>query len=117
MSYCRFSSDNFKCDVYCYESSEGFITHVAGKKIVGELPPLPELGTVSDEEFVKALTKQHETLLAMDRVPIGLPYDSQTLVNETLPEMLERLNYLKEIGYNVPDWVLTRIKEEIKETP
>lgn len=28
MSYCRWSSDDFKSDVYVYESQAGWITHV-----------------------------------------------------------------------------------------
>jgi len=30
MSYCRWSSNNFNCDLYCYHSDWGFETHVAG---------------------------------------------------------------------------------------
>lgn len=42
MSYCRWSSDNWRCDVYVYEScSGGWLTHVAGQKRV--LPPIPDL--------------------------------------------------------------------------
>jgi DNA repair photolyase len=29
MSYCRWSSDYFNCDLYCYESNSGYETHVA----------------------------------------------------------------------------------------
>lgn len=42
MSYCRWSSDDFQCDVYCYEADEGFIIHVAVSRPVlkdGDLPP------------------------------------------------------------------------------
>lgn len=42
MSYCRFSSDNFKSDVYVYESVDDcFYTHVAGNRLI--LPPFPEI--------------------------------------------------------------------------
>ncbi len=34
MSYCRWSSDNTNCDLYCYEDcSGGFTTHVAGFRL------------------------------------------------------------------------------------
>lgn len=34
MSYCRFSSDNWKCDVYCYGASGGtFVTQGAGYNV------------------------------------------------------------------------------------
>ena len=42
MSYCRWSSDNWKCDLYCYEDvSGGITTHVAGNRIVGDIPEAP----------------------------------------------------------------------------
>ena len=28
MSYCRWSTDDFACDLYCYESAAEYVTHV-----------------------------------------------------------------------------------------
>lgn len=42
MSYCRWSSMNWMCDVYVYEDvSGGWTTHVAGNK--RKFPPIPDL--------------------------------------------------------------------------
>ena len=42
MSYCRFSSDNWRCDVYVYErSGGGWATHVAGNRHI--VPPIPDI--------------------------------------------------------------------------
>lgn len=42
MSYCRFSSMNWRCDVYVYEDvGGGWTTHVAGRRKV--VPPIPDL--------------------------------------------------------------------------
>jgi hypothetical protein len=39
MSYCRWSSDHFECDVYVYEDcSGGWTTHVAGRRRKNKLP-------------------------------------------------------------------------------
>ena len=39
MSYCRFSSEDFSSDVYCYaDCSGGFTTHVASNRIIGDIP-------------------------------------------------------------------------------
>ena len=39
MSYCRWSSDFFECDVYVYEDvSGGWTTHVAGRRRKNKLP-------------------------------------------------------------------------------
>lgn len=41
MSYCRFSTDNFKSDVYVYQGNM-FVIHVAGNRLL--FRPIPELG-------------------------------------------------------------------------
>lgn len=42
MSYCRFSSMNWMCDVYVYEDvSGGWTTHVAGNRKI--FPPIPDI--------------------------------------------------------------------------
>lgn len=42
MSYCRWSSMNWMCDVYVYEDvSGGWTTHVAGRRRA--IPPIPDL--------------------------------------------------------------------------
>lgn len=42
MSYCRWSSNNWRCDVYVYEDTGGgWTTHVAGRWYV--LPPIPDI--------------------------------------------------------------------------
>ena len=42
MSYCRWSSMNWKCDVYVYaDVSGGYTTHVAGNRRA--LPPMPDI--------------------------------------------------------------------------
>ena len=40
MSYCRRSSDCWKSDIYCYEAEEGYMVHVAAKRIISHVPPL-----------------------------------------------------------------------------
>ena len=40
MSYCRWSSDNFQCDVYCYaDVSGGYTTHVKDGKTYNDATP------------------------------------------------------------------------------
>lgn len=113
MSYCRWSTDDFQCDLYCYESDEGFITHVAGQRIKYKTPLPPPV----DESDFNALLKRHETVLGMldnaERAPIGLPYDSKTFCDHDLPSFLERVKMLKKIGYNVPDYLIPMIIKEI----
>jgi len=115
MSFCRWSSDNFKCDVYCYEDvAGGFTTHVAGNRVVGDIPDCPALPDAENIEGWMELYKARE--IALDRAahePIGLPHDGETFNDETLEDMRARLVSLKKIGYYVPDWVFADIDEEL----
>ena len=75
MSYRRWSSDDFQCDVYVYESvAGGFVTHVAANRVVfkDELPALVPF----EPEYVDQFLARHNQVMAMvdaaDRVLIGL---------------------------------------------
>ena len=41
MSYCRWSSDDFRCDLYIYESAAGFVIHVAANRVEWDPPTSP----------------------------------------------------------------------------
>lgn len=112
MSYCRWSSDNWRCDLYCYGGDGGHVTHVAGNRVVGDIPQEPSLaalvdGSLSDADF----TKQHKVVMDFlqnaKRKPIGLPYDGQTFVDATDEEFHDRLLMLRAAGYHFPDYLLT----------
>jgi len=115
MSYCRWSSDNWKCDLYCYEDANGCITtHVACNRIVGDVPEEPSILDVSADEFMKAHKKQVEFLDTAKREKIGLPYDGKTFSDPDYESFLKRLLHLREVGYNFPDWVIEEVEEDIK---
>ena len=116
MSYCRWSSDNFQCDVYCYgDVNGGYTTHVAANRPVGDVPKTPELDPANIDEYVRASQAQLKWLELCERRPIGLPHDGESYNDPDLPSFLARLEGLKAVGYNVPDWVLKNIREEIAE--
>ena len=101
MSYCRWSSDDFKCDLYCYKDvSGGYKTHVADRRIVGDIPHAQE--------------KQDAFLETAKMRRIKLPYHGQSFNDPDLKSFLKRLLDLRQIGYNFPDDVLNRVKEELK---
>lgn len=114
MSYCRWSSDNFNCDLYCYEDiNGGWTTHVAGSRYVGDIPKIDY--EAPPEVWTQQFRAQHEFLRVTTMEPIGLPYDGQTFNDPTLDEFRLRIVMLKEAGYIVPDHVLEQIDEEIAE--
>lgn len=116
MSYCRWSCDNFSCDLYCYESVYGgWTTHVARSKVVGDIPEVPALGSCTPEEWLVFHRAQMDYLETAKRAPIGLEHDGEDFNDPDLQSFLERLKYLRGVGYNFPDYVLANVEQEIAE--
>lgn len=122
MSYCRWSSDNWKCDLYCYKDVHGgWTTHVAGRRRVGldQLPPDPLLlltaGGIDSGEWHKKYVEHHAILESLPFEEITLPYAGATFNDSTLESFREHLLHLRSVGYNFPDYVLEEIDQEIKE--
>lgn len=107
MAFCRWSSMDFGCDLYCYESSEGFVTHVAEQRVVGDIPKVDTALLLNYTEengnkFFEQQTAQFDFLKTADREPIGLKYDGQTFYDDK-ETFLERLKMLREEGYKFPE--------------
>lgn len=92
MSYCRWSSDNFNCDLYIYGSVDGIEIYVAAKK-----KPTPDAPS------------------GCDLVPIGLPYDGQHFREPDAAAAFARVVALKAMGYRVTDRAVAELREEAKE--
>jgi len=56
-----------------------------------------------------------DVLKNADRIAIDLQHAGETFIDPTLESFLDRVLYLKELGYNVPDFTIDNIKEEIAE--
>lgn len=116
MSYCRWSSLNWTCDLYCYEDvSGGYTTYVANRRIVGKVPeaPLQLLVEGKLKEFEALECAQMKFLEHAEYNNIGLPYDGQSFNDPTLETFLARLLNLKKAGYNVPDYTINEVKKEM----
>jgi len=119
MSYCRWSSDDFHCDLYCYASSQGYTTHIASNRVIGDVPHVDWESfldkRVSAKEFVAQHNAQHEFLMNAKREPIGLEEDGKSYDDPDLESFLLRVLHLKALGYQVPEYVTKTIIEEINE--
>lgn len=116
MSYCRWSSDNWRCDLYCYaDVSGGYTTHVAGNRIVGNIPEVPSILNTPPEAWLKAHRRQMDFLQTAKHEKIGLPYDGQSFSDCDLKLFLERLLHLRQVGYNFPDEVIEEVGREMRE--
>jgi hypothetical protein len=84
MSYCRWSTNNFQCDAYVYESDDGWVLELAAKRYQDD-------GTI---------------------VEIGLPYDGQSFLFSHPIECAIKLLEMKLVGYWIPQYAITDLIEE-----
>ena len=114
MWYCRWSSDNWKSDVYCYESAcGGFVLHVAAMR--RDPPVQTKFDWTTATTVIETMRKQRQELDAAELVPIGLPHDGKSFAFDTVAELYDFLLELRDIGYHVPEFALKAIKEEIED--
>lgn len=139
MSYCRFSSNNFWCDVYVYEDvCGGWTAHVAGyRHAIRPIPQIPWkwLPTLGDYNLkTHRMVYPNRFIAALDRVvsgirvasyrlhywsvgviprrPIGLPHDGARFNDETPRACAQRLIELRAMGYKVPQSAIDALLEE-----
>lgn len=114
MSYCRWSSDNWRSDLYCYEDvSDCFVTHVAARRRVGEIPTMPAWGEVSPEEWMIAHRQQMEAVDRCELVEIDLPHAGESFYDDDLAGMIARMKELQALGYHVPASAIAAAEEEL----
>lgn len=115
MSYCRWSSDDYQCDIYVYEGMNGWVTHVAAKRYVFT-EPLPPLVPVDDiHAWIHRHLEVSKLLKSANLGPIGLPHDGQTFVDASPGECAQRLTKLRSLGYRCPKTVIDELLEEQSE--
>jgi len=110
MSYCRWSSEGFLCDIYCYlsENTE-YVIHVAASKIIlDENYPNP-IEFEDPRDFYLYNEKLMSWLETAKRREIGLPYDGKSFHYDNPKDAAERLIKLRNIGYNVPQYVIDEL--------
>src|SRR6185369_2318044 len=99
MSYCRWSSDDWRCDLYCYESEDGgWTTHVAGRKAIDVPRSLPyPINAPEDqkerlwEEWFVSHKAQMKFLETAEYRTIDLPHAGETFRDYALEDFKDRL--------------------------
>lgn len=121
MSYCRFSTDDFRCDVYAYESDNGFTIHVAGSRFVGDCPKLDRKAFPNDhidtETLVAKAKALHDWIMTCKREPITIPGAGESFHEADLAAFKARLLDLRTLGFRFPDEVLAAVDAEIAAQP
>lgn len=125
MSYCRWSSNDWDCDVYVYaDYYGGWVTHVAGNRLVVDRDTwpdpvsLPSSPVEDDPNFQPWIDRYRFVLDAVsnaDRAPIGLPHDGESFNDDTPGQCAQRLEGLRGMGYHVPQNAIDALKEEDEE--
>lgn len=120
MSYCRWSTNDFSCDLYVYASGDNEYTiHVAGNKPIGDIPKITSdymnAGGPGDTVRCEEWRSQHQTqldwLMACEREKITLPYAGESFY---LPQeqTVAKLKELKALGYRFPGYVIEDIEDD-----
>jgi hypothetical protein len=128
MSYCRWSSDNFRSDVYIYEDAGGgWTTHVAGRKRIGDRPDDPHswkwIQIIGDNPTPEQLAmweeakKKHKDWLNEDGPwqPVPEPWCGQSYNDSTPQACAARLKQMKADGLYIPDGVIEELESETVE--
>lgn len=122
MSYCRWSSDYYRCDLYIYECGDAedrrWAIHVAGRRHAIALPPEwdgPNEEAIPHEEWAERYVELHKQLNKAELVPIGLPHDNESFEVTSLEDLLAKVRELRAMGYQCPEGVITDILQEIAE--
>ncbi len=109
MSYCRFSTNNYKSDVYVYDDVGGGITiHVATSRVASKVPKVTDYN--DSKKFAKQVIEQQKAISTAKYKKNGLPYDGESFYNLTPREALERLFELRAAGYRIPQSAIDGIK-------
>ena len=118
MSYCRWSSDNWRCDLYAYaDAGGGWTVHVAWGRRVGEIPDDRArdfmMKRITAEEYSVLHREQMDVVGSLPVEAINLPHAGEEFHEPTLEKFKERLLYLRGLGYNFPDYVLDEVDQDI----
>lgn len=118
MSYCRFSSDDFQCDAYCYENCfGGWTIHVSAYRVAFRepLPTKVEMTAETLEEWWARHKRVQEILDASPRERIRLPGAGETFYESSPGAAADRLESLRAAGFRVPQSAIDALRAEQQE--
>jgi hypothetical protein len=82
----------------------------------GNPPKIVFDGQCDDEKIAMQSKARDKFFQRVPKVPIGLPYDGQTFIDENIEMFRDRLLMLKELGYKFPNRVLAKVGDEVRES-
>lgn len=116
MSFCRFSTDDFRCDVYVYRSHAGYEINVASSRYEFDEPLPPPVDMHDAAAYLdRSIEVQRIVRESSRSVPIGLPFDGRSFGVSTAAECVTELERLRDEGYRVPERAIAAIRNEAAE--
>lgn len=122
MSYCRWSSDDWQCDVYVWADVDGgWRTEVAGRRwIFNHLPePVPFPDDPGAEDQIRAWVERSKRVLSMHGdethghwLALPEPEGGRSYSHDTPGECADNLERLRAAGLNVPQDAVDELREE-----
>ncbi|MGC0251229.1 hypothetical protein [Pseudactinotalea sp. Z1748] len=114
MSYCRWSTDDFHCDIYAYPSREGITIHVAARRahFTAPLPDPVPLTPATAFEWAERNATVSAMLHEAEREWIDLPHAGRTITEPGPAQAAQRLRELADLGYRVPQGAIQALDEE-----
>jgi hypothetical protein len=122
MSYCRFSSDDFQCDVYVWDDVSGkWRTEVAARRFIFNILPDPiQLPSpFTDDEF-KTWWERNLLVRVMHGdetqghwLDLPVPEGGDSYGHDTPAECADNLERLRALGFNVPQYAIDELREEV----
>lgn len=120
MSYCRWSSHDFQCDVYVFADAQGgWTTHVRSRRVV--LTPerrasLPSQVSLEDPGWSDAILARHTALYRLlesaPREQLTAPSAGESFHDATAGGCAERLERLRAEGLWVPQDAIDALRAE-----
>ena len=114
MSYCRWSCDGFRSDVYVYQEDDFYSVRIKKQRSVinDDAPPLIEFdGTNAPEAYASQLNYSR-WLNDQPRITIIKKYAGQTLHFDDPSSTVHFLRKLRDLGYWVPEHAFERLNED-----
>lgn len=114
MAYSRF----LQSDVYVYADVSGvWVTHVASVRFRSGRPPALDFSTIETAQATVAAQRAWLDRNFSQLIPIGLPHDGATFQDPDPGACADRLEGLKALGYEVPDYAIAELRAEAAEEP
>ena len=118
MSFCRFSSDDYRSDFYAFESGEGYELYVARNRIDWDPPPsamTEEALQLPTGEWTEMHRIYMDALNTAPRELINHPAAGAHFLFDSLRQLRDKIAELSEQGLHAPDWLLPELDLELRE--